>query len=194
VDFVTMLQGDSLPLTPEVVRGKVFPFAIDYAYVVSAAAVLSFGMWVFARREWRGILVNAFLPAVALGTAGLTIGILVGNSLTSIANVALSGFLTIYGGLVIYLFGKEAEQTWTRIAAAVGLTFIAAGMVYGASIGSAFRYRHEQLDSAWREAMEQRKKQFDARLGVWEYQTKKQIDVIADSRRRIGSIDSSSAK
>lgn len=183
-----MISGDMLPnvaidtaVSTAIDRHAAFPFLWDYAVVLVLAVAATVMVAAVTRGEWARASLNVLLPAAALGATGITIGILVGNSLTPIASAALSGLLSIGSGFVVYLVSKDEVPPWSRVGSAVALVAVSTALVYGASVASSYRGRFEERDALAKAEAEQVAKRFAAQVAVWEYTEKKRIDLVADS-------------
>lgn len=173
-------------LATPVRRFEAFPFVADFAGVLLVALVVAIIAFLVRRGMTNArddAFLFVFLPTSTLGAIGLAIGILLGNSVTSITGSALSGFLSLVGAFVVYVVTKDAIQASSRVAGACALLAMSFAIIYGASVASSYRVRFERHDLELQRFAEQQKKQFEVQLTVWEYSEKKRIDLLAASMK-----------
>lgn len=176
----------------QISRLEAFPYWQDFG-IVMLLVVLASVLGLIARTSWSVTVRSILLPGVSLGWTGLAIGLLVGNSLTPLGGTGLSGLLTLGGGFVVYLMGRDGSATnqavgeeppatqWQPVAAAVALAMLSVSMIYGASISSVHRMQIESFSKRDSISLDQQGKNFDAQVEIWKYREKKVLDAAADS-------------
>ena len=115
-----------------------YPFLNAYLLVI--------GLWLLSlliqravrRRSKEQPMGELYLPALGFAILGLSLGIIVGNSRDPVVEAAITGLMTIYGGFVVYIFGKDAKPAQRQLAG-VALILLPIALAYGVHLGASYR-------------------------------------------------------
>lgn len=95
--------------------------------------------WIKTRRnfKWRTFSLTSILLITTIACLGFSIGLLIGLSQSPVANVAITGLLSFYGGFVTFLFAKDSfKNEHDKIAVLVSAILVSVFLIYGVEIGS----------------------------------------------------------
>jgi hypothetical protein len=122
-----------------------YPFPVHYVFL----AVLWVVVWLGGRLLRRRISGDHLVAAVGFSFLGLTIGMLSGASRNPVVDATIGALLSVYGGLVAYLFSKTNDAR--RRQASFALIIVALTVGYGSYIGSRYRSRGESQEADLRQ-------------------------------------------